>query len=94
MVACPECQYPYEKLQGCNHAICPMCMTHFCFRCGVKRNEKDPYYHSCPPGFIGEIDPAEHPDLFFPTGYTQTKESVEEKINLRNHLKGEFLENF
>ncbi|KAJ7120033.1 hypothetical protein C8R44DRAFT_981988 [Mycena epipterygia] len=32
---CPECQTPFEKIDGCNHMQCPSpCSTHFCYSCG------------------------------------------------------------
>lgn len=30
---CPSCKIPIEKNLGCNHMICTMCNTHFCWIC-------------------------------------------------------------
>ncbi len=31
---CPSCFTNINKIDGCNHLICTMCNTHFCYSCG------------------------------------------------------------
>lgn len=30
---CPQCQTMIEKVEGCNHLVCPGCSTHICWVC-------------------------------------------------------------
>jgi hypothetical protein len=43
---CPECTAPITKNGGCNHMICEICSTHFCWLCGMKYtpNEINAHY--------------------------------------------------
>lgn len=43
--ACPSCNIFVEKSQGCNHMICSICQTHFCFLCGEGLSSRNPYSH-------------------------------------------------
>ena len=43
--SCPNCQTIIEKIDGCNKMTCPKCETHFCYLCGSKLNQQDPYRH-------------------------------------------------
>jgi hypothetical protein len=68
-VACPKCHQTITKDEGCNHLICIGCKTHLCWRCGGIRNPRDPYFHTCPEGFVRTVDPSEHPDIYLPQAY-------------------------
>lgn len=41
----PGCNTRAVKEEGCNHVQCTLCWTHFCFACGDKLPEDDPYAH-------------------------------------------------
>lgn len=47
---CPDCQLDIERSFGCAHMTCARCACHFCFRCGVRLNARDPYAHYSTPG--------------------------------------------
>jgi E3 ubiquitin-protein ligase RNF14 len=42
---CPHCNAPIEKNEGCNKITCWRCSTHFCWLCGEKLNQGNPYLH-------------------------------------------------
>lgn len=42
---CPVCLNYIEKSMGCNHIICSICASHFCFLCGESLNSNNPYKH-------------------------------------------------
>ncbi|KAF8316062.1 RWD-domain-containing protein [Clavulina sp. PMI_390] len=42
---CPGCQVFCEKSHGCNHMTCVRCQMHYCYRCGVRVDPKNPYKH-------------------------------------------------
>ncbi|KAI5450973.1 hypothetical protein NCC49_002465 [Naganishia albida] len=48
--ACAGCGKRVNKSAGCNHMICSLCQTHFCYRCGTKLRPADPYHHYRTPG--------------------------------------------
>ncbi|KAI9102663.1 hypothetical protein DFS34DRAFT_591293 [Phlyctochytrium arcticum] len=43
--SCPTCSASVEKTSGCNHMICQLCNTHFCYLCGVTVAAANPYKH-------------------------------------------------
>jgi len=45
---CPNCKYPYQKNDGCNHVKCLKCDIDFCFGCRMVLDKVDPYRHNCP----------------------------------------------
>ncbi|CCM02196.1 uncharacterized protein FIBRA_04276 [Fibroporia radiculosa] len=49
-MACPSCHVHVEKSLGCNHMTCAKCKQHFCYRCGEKLQESNPYEHFSTPG--------------------------------------------
>jgi hypothetical protein len=42
---CPRCFTNINKIDGCNHLICTVCNTHYCYSCGneYKKNDKNKY---------------------------------------------------
>ena len=42
---CPTCDAPAQKTHGCNHMICFICKTHFCYLCSAWLDESNPYAH-------------------------------------------------
>ena len=42
---CPGCQEGIERTAGCNHMHCTICGTHFCWQCGEKIDDANPYDH-------------------------------------------------
>ncbi|KAI9297018.1 RWD-domain-containing protein [Neoconidiobolus thromboides FSU 785] len=42
---CPKCLTCIEKSHGCNHMICAVCDTHFCYSCGQIIDKYNPYKH-------------------------------------------------
>jgi len=42
---CPHCNAPIEKNEGCNKITCWRCNTHFCWLCGLKLPQVNPYTH-------------------------------------------------
>ncbi|XP_054152766.1 uncharacterized protein LOC128951544 [Oppia nitens] len=38
---CPKCDIPCEKIDGCNHMQCKMCMVHFCWLCLMDITDND-----------------------------------------------------
>ncbi|XP_054152763.1 myb-like protein I [Oppia nitens] len=38
---CPKCDIPCEKIDGCNHMQCKLCMVHFCWLCLMDITDKD-----------------------------------------------------
>jgi E3 ubiquitin-protein ligase RNF14 len=42
-VACIGCATIIQKVDGCNHMVCTVCKTHFCYLCGMPT--PDGYQH-------------------------------------------------
>lgn len=42
---CPTCAAPSQKTHGCNHMICFICNTHFCYLCSSWLSSTNPYKH-------------------------------------------------
>jgi E3 ubiquitin-protein ligase RNF14 len=42
---CPTCDAPSQKTHGCNHMICFLCKTHFCYLCTSWLDPSNPYAH-------------------------------------------------
>ncbi|KAI9502448.1 hypothetical protein BX070DRAFT_14158 [Coemansia spiralis] len=64
--ACPSCKQAIAKAFGCNHMICTMCGTHFCYLCGDAINPDDPMLHfnsQLSPCFQRLLDNIESSDL-------------------------------
>ncbi|XP_054152761.1 E3 ubiquitin-protein ligase RNF14-like [Oppia nitens] len=38
---CPKCGIPCEKIDGCNHMQCKLCMVHFCWLCLMDITDND-----------------------------------------------------
>ncbi|EKM60880.1 uncharacterized protein PHACADRAFT_247093 [Phanerochaete carnosa HHB-10118-sp] len=49
-MGCPSCRIKVEKSMGCNHMTCARCGQHFCYRCGDKLAQSNPYQHFSMPG--------------------------------------------
>jgi len=49
-MTCPSCRIKVEKSMGCNHMTCARCGQHFCYRCGDKISQSNPYQHFSIPG--------------------------------------------
>lgn len=47
---CPTCDAPVQKSMGCNHMICQLCKSHFCYLCQAYLMESNPYEHFNKPG--------------------------------------------
>ena len=47
---CPTCGSPVQKTFGCNHMLCQLCRTHFCYLCSAYLMESNPYVHYNTPG--------------------------------------------
>jgi E3 ubiquitin-protein ligase RNF14 len=47
---CPTCGAPVQKTMGCNHMVCQLCRTHFCYLCQAFLMESNPYEHFNSPG--------------------------------------------
>ncbi|KAF8592052.1 hypothetical protein K439DRAFT_1325929 [Ramaria rubella] len=47
---CPGCHIRVQKIMGCNHMTCSKCRQHFCYRCGSRLNQSEPYRHFNTPG--------------------------------------------
>lgn len=46
--ACPGCAAPISKTEGCSKMVCRTCGTKFCYRCGEKLPQLNPYDHYAP----------------------------------------------
>ena len=42
---CPNCPAHIERSQGCNKMYCSHCNSHFCWLCGQKLSQQNPYSH-------------------------------------------------
>jgi E3 ubiquitin-protein ligase RNF14 len=42
---CPTCSAPAQKTMGCNHMICHVCKTHYCYLCSAYLMPDNPYRH-------------------------------------------------
>jgi E3 ubiquitin-protein ligase RNF14 len=42
---CPTCDALCQKAMGCNHMLCYLCETHFCYLCSAWLDEANPYKH-------------------------------------------------
>ncbi|CAG8976958.1 hypothetical protein HYALB_00010940 [Hymenoscyphus albidus] len=42
---CPTCATPAQKTHGCNHMICFICRSHFCYLCSAWLSPSNPYAH-------------------------------------------------
>lgn len=42
---CPTCSAPAQKTMGCNHMICHVCKTHYCYLCSAYLMPENPYRH-------------------------------------------------
>ncbi|KAI9790643.1 MAG: translation termination inhibitor protein itt1 [Peltula sp. TS41687] len=43
--SCPTCNARCQKTMGCNHMVCFKCQSHFCYLCGTRLDERNPYKH-------------------------------------------------
>jgi hypothetical protein len=60
--ACPQCNNPIQKSEGCNKMICARCSCKFCWRCLGVLPEKDPYSHFTLQNECWDISAAHIPD--------------------------------
>jgi len=67
---CPHCNAPIEKNEGCNKITCWRCNTHFCWLCGDRLPQVNPYTHfnvqggKCFGALFQGVDPMEADDEF------------------------------
>eukprot|EP00090_Calanus_glacialis_P004158 TRINITY_DN13072_c0_g1_i1.p1 TRINITY_DN13072_c0_g1~~TRINITY_DN13072_c0_g1_i1.p1 ORF type:complete len:850 (+),score=253.12 TRINITY_DN13072_c0_g1_i1:36-2585(+) len=67
---CPHCNAPIEKNEGCNKITCWRCNTHFCWLCGLKLPQVNPYTHfnvqggKCFGALFQGVDPLDGDDEF------------------------------
>eukprot|EP00092_Neocalanus_flemingeri_P032850 GFUD01035727.1.p1 GENE.GFUD01035727.1~~GFUD01035727.1.p1 ORF type:complete len:851 (+),score=264.61 GFUD01035727.1:38-2590(+) len=67
---CPHCNAPIEKNEGCNKITCWRCNTNFCWLCGLKLPQANPYTHfnvqggKCYGALFQGVDPLDGDDEF------------------------------
>ena len=85
--ACPTCNNPIQKSEGCNKMICARCSTKFCWRCLVVLPEKDPYSHFSIQNECWDISAAHIPDELNRPTYVEDEESKFVRENQTKILK-------
>jgi len=82
---CPKCRAPIQKSEGCNKMTCNKCGTHFCYLCGNKLPNINPYSHFSLTGgecfnqlFEGVEDLDEEFDFVFDDEDSEEEENIEE----------------
>jgi len=67
---CPHCKAPIEKNEGCNKITCWRCSTNFCWLCGDKLPQANPYTHfnimgnGCFGALFEGVDPMDNEEFF------------------------------
>jgi hypothetical protein len=66
---CPECKFPIERFEGCNHVRCQKCQYYFCWQCGGFGND-------CMAYFCDKAKRASHESLDFDSSEYQRMEKL------------------